>query len=182
MVTEVDAEGIRFRRSRRRVLARVACAGLVVLPAFALLSVAFGNPWYSPLPHGPILLLAAVRFPAQLGRQAGLPLRLTRDFLELTVPGGATVQVDWPDLTRVEVLGRISPTLVVDIADRDRTRPVLDRWEWGRVGLWNRARRRSPQEIHVSVVATTPNVHRLRTELARRVARVADEPSPDPTT
>ncbi|WP_327034610.1 hypothetical protein [Micromonospora ureilytica] len=181
-MTKVDAGEIRFRRSRMRVLARVACAALVVLPAFALLGVAFGNAWYDPLPHGPILLLAAVRFPVQLRRQGGLPVRLTRDFLELTLPGGGTVQVDWPDLTRAEVRGRISPTLVVDIAERDRTWPVLNRWDWGRVGLWNRARRRRPQEIHVSVVATTPNVHRLRAELAHRVARVAEGPSPDPTT
>ncbi|RAO59341.1 hypothetical protein PSN01_02732 [Micromonospora saelicesensis] len=182
MVAEVDAGEIRFRRSRSRVLARVAGAALVVLPAFALLSVAFGNAWYNPLPHGPILVLAAVRFPVQLRGQGGLPLRLTRDFLELTLPGGGTVQVDWPDLNRAEVRGRISPTLVVDIADPDRTRPVLNRWDWGRVGLWNRARRRSPHEIHVSLIATTPDVHRLRAELARRVARVADEPSPAPTT
>ncbi|WP_430496636.1 hypothetical protein ACQRWP_19300 [Micromonospora trifolii] len=113
---------------------------------------------------------------------SGLPLRLTRDFLELTLPGGGTVQVDWPDLTRAEVRGRMSPTLVVDIADRDRTRPVLNRWERGRVGRWNGARGRSQQEIHLSLVATTPNVHRLRAELAHRVARVADEPLPDPTT
>ncbi|MCG5445098.1 hypothetical protein NIE79_003541 [Micromonospora sp. NIE79] len=178
MVTEVDAGEIRFRRSRRRVLGRVACAALVVLPAFALLGVAFGNAWYNPLPHGPILLLAAIRFPIHLRRQGGLPLRLTRDFLELTVPGGGTVQVDWPDLTRAEVRGGFSPTLVVDIADRARSRPVLDRWEWGRVGLWSRARGRSPQEIHVSLVATTPNVHRLRAELAHRMSRVADDPSP----
>ncbi|MFI6068418.1 hypothetical protein ACIA47_24545 [Micromonospora sp. NPDC051227] len=181
-MAEADAGEIRFRRSRTRVLARLAGAALVVLPAFALLGVAFGNAWYDPLPHGPILLLAAVRFPVQLRRQGGLPLRLTRDFLELTLPGGGTVQVDWPDLNRAEVRGRISPTLVVDVADPDRTRPALNRWDWGRVGLWNRARRRSPHEIHVSLVATTPNVHQLRAELAHRVPRAADQPLPDPTT
>ncbi|MFI6241351.1 hypothetical protein ACIBEF_15880 [Micromonospora sp. NPDC050795] len=117
-----------------------------------------------------------------LRRQGGLPLRLTRDFLELTLPAGGTVQVDWADLTRAEVRGRISPTLIVDIADRDRTRPVLDRWDWGRVGVWNRARGRNSQEVHLSVVAVTPNLHRLRTELAHRAAGVAKEPSPDPTT
>ncbi|MGW1488631.1 hypothetical protein [Micromonospora parva] len=182
MVAQVDAEDIRFRRSRRRMLARVAGAALVVLPAFALLCVAFGKAWYDPLPHGPILLLAAVRFPVQLRRQGGLPLRLTSDFLELTRPGGGTLQVDWADLTRAEVRGRISPTLVLDIADRDRTRPVLDRWDWGRVGIWSRARRRCPSEVHVSLIATTPNVHRLRAELARRVARTGDQPLPDSTT
>ncbi|MEU8113401.1 hypothetical protein [Micromonospora sp. NPDC048947] len=181
-MTEVDAGDTWFRRSRWRMLARVAGAGLVVLPAFALLSVAFGNAWYHPLPHGPILLLAAIRYPVQLRRQGGLPLRLTGDFLELTVPAGGTVQVDWADLTRAEVRGRIRPTLIVDIADRDRTRPVLDRWDWGRVGVWNRARGRNSQEVHLSVVAVTPNLHRLRAELAHRVAGVAEEPSPDPTT
>ncbi|MBM0235450.1 hypothetical protein JNW91_28935 [Micromonospora sp. STR1_7] len=181
MATGVDAGEICFRRSRRRFLTRVAYAGLVILPAFALVGVAFGEPWYDLFPHGPILLLGAVGSAAQLRRQGGLPLRLTRDFVELTLPGGAPVQIDWPDVARAEIQGRISPILVVDIADPGRTRPVLDRWEWGRLGMWDKVRARRPHEIHVSLVAATPDVHRLRAELAYRMARVSGGSTPDPT-
>ncbi|MEV4657645.1 hypothetical protein [Micromonospora sp. NPDC049301] len=167
---------VRFRRSSRRLLGRIACVGLVIMSAFALVGViAFDNSWYDFFPHGPMLLLGAVGFTAQLRRQGGLPLRLTRDFLELTLPGGAPVRIDWPDVALAEVRGRLGPILVVDVADPERTRPVLSRWEWGRLGMWDMTRVRRPHEIHVSLIAVTPDVRRLRAELAHRLGRSAGD-------
>ncbi|MFI6269078.1 hypothetical protein [Micromonospora zamorensis] len=144
------------------------------MPAFALVGVAIGRPWYHPLPHGPILLLSALSFAMRLRRQGGLPLRLTDDFLELTIPGGEPVRIDWPNVSVAQVRGRINPVLVVDLVDPERTRPVLNRWEWGRLGRWDRARARRPQEVHISLVGVVPELRRLRAELAHRLTRSAD--------
>ncbi|MFC4019483.1 hypothetical protein ACFOW4_16285 [Micromonospora sp. GCM10011542] len=77
-----------------------------------------------------------------------------------------------------DVRGRLVPILVVEPAGPDRTRPVLDRWEWGRMGLWDKGQVQWPHEIHVSLVGVTPSGRRLRAELARRCGRsVGDTPS-----
>ncbi|MEH1168412.1 hypothetical protein V6V47_23805 [Micromonospora sp. CPCC 205539] len=179
METGIDPGEVRFRRSGWRVLARIGGAWLLWLAVFAPLNAAFGNPWYEMFPHGPIILLAVLGSAGQLRRQGGLPLRLTPDFLELTLSGGLAVRIDWPDLALAEVRGRFSPILVVEPVDADRTRPVLDRWEWGRLGLWDQGRIRRPHEIHVSLVGVTPDVHRLRAELTRRLGRPVGDARPE---
>lgn len=169
-MTGDGGDAVVFRRSRRRVLAFLAGACLPAVLWFSLLNVAFGDVWYDAFPYLPILLLGAVGFYAQLGRQGGLPLTVTRDELVLSRAGEAPLVIGRDNLAVATVRGRLAPTLVLDVADPARTRPVLDSWGWGRLGQWSLTRIRRPHEVHVSLIGVTPGAASLRRLLAERPA------------
>jgi hypothetical protein len=103
-------------------------------------------------------------------REAGLPLRLTGEHLVLTRPDGQPLAIGWDNLAVARVKGRmISGTLLVEPRDPERTRPVLDRWQWGRLGQRRPSRAQRPYEINIPLIGIRPGVRRLRSELAARL-------------
>ncbi|MEV4463845.1 hypothetical protein AB0J51_09500 [Micromonospora echinofusca] len=93
-----------------------------------------------------------------------LPLRLTEEHLEVTGPSHATVAIEWSNVARAEIRGRLTSVLVVEPVDPDRTRPPLRRWQWAGHG------RSRPYELVVPLAGMTPGRGALRRELARRLA------------
>ncbi|MFC6020550.1 hypothetical protein ACFP2T_30810 [Plantactinospora solaniradicis] len=144
--------------------------GLLWLVASVLAQVlVFDDPWYDGLVQLPVIVLVMVAVYLRAWREAGLPLRLTRDHLVLTRPDGEPLAIGWDNLAVARVTGVASPTLVVEPGDPERTDPVLDRWQWGRLGQRRFSREQRPYEIKISLTGLRPGAQRLRTELAARL-------------
>lgn len=98
------------------------------------------------------------------------PLLLTEESLELPGPGGVQVTIDWTNIARAQVMGRLSPRLVVQPEDPRLVRPTLTPWQWAA------ASGRRPYEIVVPLSLTQPDRLALEAELARRLARSRQTP------
>ncbi|MBY8874555.1 hypothetical protein K7640_22260 [Micromonospora sp. PLK6-60] len=159
-------DGVWFRRSRRRLLARAAPAATLAVLVAVLGELFLDHRWYDPFPALCPLLFSVGGTYAQLARQKGLPLRVTTGELLVTRPDGETLAIDRAALTVAEIRGRWWPRLVLAVDDPHRTRPVLSAYQWGELGFWSGARVRRPREFTVPLVGVEPDVDRLRAALA----------------
>ncbi|MGN9766919.1 hypothetical protein ACTMS2_17385 [Micromonospora sp. SD12] len=162
MTATDESRTVEFRQStRRRILA--TALGLVAVAAVGVVvSLARGRQWWDLLWMLPLfLVLGATQRSAHRPR---LPLRLTEQHLEVTGPSHATVAIEWSNVARAEIRGRLTSVLVVEPVAPDRTRPPLRRWQWAGHG------RSRPYELVVPLAGMTPGRGVLRRELARRLA------------
>ncbi|MBQ1040108.1 hypothetical protein [Micromonospora sp. C81] len=163
-MTSLDASPVvEFHYSSRRH--RIAKL-LAVLGAAALVAVyaaLFDEPWWQVLLRfGAIGVGVALTTAWQLRRQPRLPLRLTDEALELTGPHGSKLRIDWANLARAQVRGRLEPRLVVTPLDPQQTRPPMRPGQWSTPG-------RGPYELVARLAWMTPGPDMLRRELARRL-------------
>ncbi|MEV4822864.1 hypothetical protein [Micromonospora sp. NPDC049274] len=164
-MADVDSSSVlEFHHSpgrRRRAMAIVAMIATALVAAYA---VVFDEPWWQPLLRsGCFGVAAGLMIRWQLRRQPRLPLRLTDEALQMTVPDGTVLTIDWANVARAEVRGRLGPRLVVEPLDRQLTRPPLRPGQWSTPG-------RGPYELIVPVASMTPDRHTLSRELAKRLA------------
>ncbi|MFC0006714.1 hypothetical protein [Micromonospora siamensis] len=169
-MTGVDAAGgVRFERSRARMLAWLAGTLVAVTAAAgAVNALVFDEPWWDLWTVLPVFLLGTVGSYVRIGRQKGLPLLVTPQELVLTRPDGSPLVIERAALAVTEVRRR---HLVLVVADPQRTRPVLSAYEWGELGFWNQSRRPRPHEIQLPLFGIRPGVDRLRAALGQVPSR-----------
>ncbi|MET8912579.1 hypothetical protein [Micromonospora sp. NPDC004551] len=171
-MTAVDeSPTIEFRRSTSRQVVPIV-ALLVVVAGEVVFNLARGRQWWDGMLILPLYLVIftlpkRLARPAVYGYQSRLPLRLTEEHLQVAGPGDITLSIDWSNIAKAEIRGRLVAFLVIEPVDPDRTRPPLKRWQWAGLG------QSRPYEILVPLAYMTPGRHVLRRELAERTATAA---------
>jgi hypothetical protein len=172
-VTTVDGPpAIEFRRSMRRQNASMVIALLLLMAACGLYNLVSGDPWWDGL-WMPLLYFLIFNHwfsfprrragPPAFGYHSRLPLRLTREHLEVSGPDDVTLAIQWSNIARAQIHGRLSAYLAIEPIHPDRTRPPLQRWQWAGYG------QSRPYEILVPLANMTPGRDVLCQELARRL-------------
>ncbi|MFF5171857.1 hypothetical protein ACFY3U_04395 [Micromonospora sp. NPDC000089] len=164
---ELRPSVVEFHRSPPRYwkLAVVLFAGAALLAGYAAFT---GEPWWQVFVRfGLIGVGVGVGTRWAVRREARLPLRLTDRALELTGPDGTTLAIDWTNLARARVQGRLDRRLVVEPVDPQLTRPPMRPNQWAASG------QRRPYALTVRLDRMTPGIDRLRDELARRLPPTA---------
>lgn len=152
---------------RRHRMAKIVAllAAAATLAAYTVLS---GESWWQVLLRFGFIgigIAAVTRW--QQRRQPRLPLRLTDEALQLTGPDGTALAIDWANVARARVQGRLDPRLVIEPVDPQGTQPPL------RPRQWAVPRQRRPYELTVRLHWMTPSPDVLRRELARRLPTAA---------
>ncbi|MEU7995248.1 hypothetical protein AB0B83_07895 [Micromonospora sp. NPDC049060] len=142
--------------------------GLLAVAAIGVvINLARGRPWWDGLwTYLPLVMLFHFwRLPTPPGgsQRTLLPVRLDDQRLEMSGPGDTTLAIDWSNVERAEIRGRLTPSLHVEPVDPERTRPPMRRWQWAGYG------QSRPYEIVVPLTGMTPGPGVLRRELARRL-------------
>ncbi|GHJ52914.1 hypothetical protein Nm8I071_22210 [Nonomuraea sp. TT08I-71] len=168
MTAADECHTIEFRRSMRQAVL-VAIALLVVAAGLVAFNLARGRQWWDGIWLLPLYLVIfalpkRLARPAVYGYQSRLPLRFTEEHLQVAGPGEVTVSIDWSNIARAEIHGRLLASLVIEPIDPERTRPPLKRWQWAGHG------QSRPYEILVPLTYMTPGRDVLRRELAQRTA------------
>ncbi|WP_156313267.1 hypothetical protein [Micromonospora sp. HK10] len=159
---------VEFRHSTRRQFVPLVGALLVAAAMVAAINLISGRQWWNGLPMIPMYgvifgVCQRVARPEASGYQARLPLRLTVEHLQVAGPDNLTLAVDWSNISRAEIRGRLQAFLVIEPVDPDQTQPALERWQWTGHG------QSGPYEIVVPLAYMTPGRDVLRRELARRL-------------
>ncbi|WP_433281656.1 hypothetical protein [Micromonospora sp. CA-244673] len=171
MTAADESPTIEFRRSTSRQAVPVV-ALLVVVAGEVVFNLARGRQWWDGIWILPLYLVIftlprRLARPAVSGYQSRLPLRLTEEHLQVAGPGEVTLSIDWSNIAKAEIRGRLVAFLVIEPIDPDLTRPPLKRWQWAGHG------QSRPYEILVPLTYMTPGRDVLRRELAQRTATAA---------
>ncbi|MGC4765944.1 hypothetical protein ACLQ20_24100 [Micromonospora sp. DT46] len=165
-MTYTDARHtVEFRRSALRLVRRTTLGLLAAAVIGVLVSLARGRLWWDGLwvllPYLAVFHFSPLPTPPRGSQRTRLPVRLDDQRLEVSGPGDTTLAIDWSNVERAEIRGRLTPSLHVEPADPERTRPPMRRWQWAGYG------QSRPYEIVVPLTGMTPGPGVLRRELAR---------------
>ncbi|MGW5667135.1 hypothetical protein [Micromonospora sp. NPDC003776] len=169
-----EVSPVEFRLSMSRRIVPLIGAVLVAAALFVAFNLAADRSWWRGLwqiaVYAAIFALAQhVARPTGSGYQSQLPLRLTKEHLTVAGPGDITLALEWPNIARAEIRGRLPAFLLIEPVDPDRTQPPMKRWQWAGHG------QSRPYEILVPLAYMTPGRSVLRRELARRLPTAAVE-------
>ncbi|MEU6074197.1 hypothetical protein [Micromonospora sp. NPDC047074] len=164
---------VEFRRSARRLVLRMTLGLLAAATIGIVVSLARGRPWWdllwALLPYLAVFHISPLPTPPGGSQRTRLPVRLDDQRLEVSGPDDTTLAIDWSNVERAEIRGRLTPSLHVEPVDPELTRPPMRRWQWAGYGQSH------PYEIVVPLTDVTPGPGVLRRELARRLPGATPE-------